>query len=132
MATIWRGGCIIRAKFLNRIKEAYDDDAGPAVADRGAVLPQRDRVRHRRLASCRGDRDATGYPDPRVLLGAVLLRRAAHRRLPAALTQGLRDFFGAHTYGRIDEDPGKNSTPCGVETARKCRSDQGAASCVAG
>ena len=28
-------------------------------------------------------------------------------RLPAALTQGLRDFFGAHTYGRIDEDPGK-------------------------
>ena len=79
LATIWRGGCIIRAKFLNRIKEAFDARPRSADADRGAVFPQRDRGRDRRLASRRGDRHATGYPDPRVLLGAVLLRRAAHR-----------------------------------------------------
>ena len=40
-------------------------------------------------------------------------------RLPAALTQGLRDFFGAHTYGRIDADPTRSSTPCGAATAAK-------------
>ena len=41
-------------------------------------------------------------------------------RLPAALTQGQRDFFGAHTYERIDTDPA-SSTPCGVATAPKSR-----------
>ena len=40
MATIWRGGCIIRAKFLNRIKDAFDDDAELATLHRRAVLPR--------------------------------------------------------------------------------------------
>ncbi len=43
-------------------------------------------------------------------------------RLPAALTQGLRDFFGAHTYGRIDADPAASgSTRCGAGTAARSR-----------
>ena len=52
---------------------------GAALADRGPVLPQRDRVRDRQLAPRRRDRDGAGHPDPRLLLGAVVLRRAAHR-----------------------------------------------------
>ena len=79
MATIWRGGCIIRAKFLNRIKEAFDEDPDAGHPDRRTVLPQRDRGRDRQLAPRRGDRHRTRHPDPRLQLGAVLLRRAAHR-----------------------------------------------------
>ena len=46
-----------------------------------------------------------GVPDARLLLGAGLLRRrCARERLPAALIQGQRDFFGAHTYRRVDRD----------------------------
>lgn len=51
----------------------------PADPDRRAVFPQRDRGRHRRLAPGRGHGHPVGHPDPRLLLGAVLLRRAAHR-----------------------------------------------------
>jgi len=44
-------------------------------------------------------------------------------RLPAALTQGLRDFFGAHTYGRTDADPAARFHTCGVVTAPRSRPD---------
>ena len=107
LATIWRGGCIIRAKFLNRIKEAFDEDAGPADADRGAVLPQRGRGGDRQLAPRRRHRNPARHPDSRLQLGAVLLRRAAHRAAACRADPGLRDFFGAHTYGRIDADRGQ-------------------------
>ena len=59
MATIWRGGCIIRARFLNRIREAYDDDRGPAQPAGGAVLRQR-RVGGRRQLAAGGGRRGPG------------------------------------------------------------------------
>ncbi len=79
MATIWRGGCIIRAKFLNRIKEAFDEDADlptliVAPYFRSAVEAAIDSWRRVVVTAT-----AAGHPDPRLLLGAVLLRRAAHR-----------------------------------------------------
>ena len=104
LATIWRGGCIIRAKFLNRIREAFDENR-TCHPDRRAVLPQRHRGRGRRLAAGGRHRHRTGHPDPGFASALSYYDALRTERLPAALTQGLRDLFGAHTYGRIDADP---------------------------
>src|ERR1700694_4745322 len=105
LATIWRGGCIIRAKFLNRIKEAFDED--PELATliaapyfRSAVESAIDSWRRVGAPPPRVATPFPGFPSPRPYYDAL-----RPERLPAALTQGLRDFFGAHTYGRIDADP---------------------------
>jgi 6-phosphogluconate dehydrogenase len=104
MATIWRGGCIIRARFLDRIRQAYDTD--PALAslllDAGfadAVGQAQDSWR-RVVAGAA----ANGIPAPG-FAGALSYYDGLRRdRLPAALIQGLRDFFGAHTYRRVDRE----------------------------
>ncbi|HEV2638224.1 MAG TPA: NADP-dependent phosphogluconate dehydrogenase [Actinocrinis sp.] len=104
MATIWRGGCIIRARFLDRIKEAYADDAdlpsllvAPYFAD--AVADG--------IASWRGVVSLAvraGIPTPTFSSSLAYLDALRRPRLPAALIQGLRDNFGAHTYQRVDRE----------------------------
>ena len=107
LATIWRGGCIIRAKFLNRIKEAYDDD--PELPTLLVNQYFRDAVE----AAVDGWRRVVvtatqlGIPVPGFSSALSYYDGLRTERLPAALTQGLRDFFGAHTYGRIDADRDK-------------------------
>ncbi len=104
MATIWRGGCIIRAQFLNRIREAYEADAdlpsllvAPYFAD--AV---RDGVDSwRRVVSAAA---LAGIPTPAFASSLSYYDALRRDRLPAALIQGLRDNFGAHTYKRVDKD----------------------------
>jgi 6-phosphogluconate dehydrogenase len=104
MATIWRGGCIIRARFLDRIREAYDSDpelpsllVAPYFADavRAGVQSWRRVVAKAALG---------GIPTP--AFSSSLAYYDAMRRipLPAALIQGLRDNFGAHTYQRTDRE----------------------------
>lgn len=107
MATIWRGGCIIRAKFLNRIKEAYDDDADLATLIAAPYF--RDAVEAGIDSWRRVVIKATelGIPVPGFASSLSYYDALRTERLPAALTQGLRDFFGAHTYGRIDAEPGQ-------------------------
>lgn len=107
LATIWRGGCIIRAKFLNRIKDAFDDD--PALPSlivapyfRSAIEAAIDSWRRVVVTATR-----LGIPIPGFSSALSYYDGLRTERLPAALTQGLRDFFGAHTYGRIDADPDK-------------------------
>ena len=107
MATIWRGGCIIRAKFLNRIKEAFDEDADlpsliVAPYFRAAIEESIDSWRRVVVKATE-----LGIPIPGFSSALSYYDALRTERLPAALTQGLRDFFGAHTYGRIDADPGK-------------------------
>ena len=107
MATIWRGGCIIRAKFLNRIKEAFDEDADlptliVAPYFRSAIEAAIDSWRRVVVTATQ-----LGIPIPGFSSALSYYDALRTERLPAALTQGLRDFFGAHTYGRIDEDPSK-------------------------
>ncbi len=102
MATIWRGGCIIRARFLDRIREAYDDDPGRPtllVAPSFVDAVQAGVDSWRRVVVVAAD---LGIPAP--AFGSLLSYLDALRRprLPAALTQGLRDNFGAHTYERVD------------------------------
>ena len=102
VASIWRAGCIIRARFLNRITEAFvrrpdlpnlllDEHLGKAVADR---LPAWRRVVQTAIG--------LGIPVPAfsVSLGYYDGYRSA--RLPANLIQAQRDFFGAHGFERLD------------------------------
>ncbi|MFC5260527.1 NADP-dependent phosphogluconate dehydrogenase [Kribbella qitaiheensis] len=104
MATIWRGGCIIRARFLDRIKEAYDRDADlPSllVDDyfKDAVANGQDAWR-RVVATAA----TVGVPAPGFSAALSYYDGLRAERLPAALIQGLRDLFGAHTYRRTDRE----------------------------
>jgi 6-phosphogluconate dehydrogenase len=102
IATIWRGGCIIRAKFLNRIVEAYRRD--PALhnllLDRYFTRAIRKAQPKWRLVLSTGIKHGVATPAFSASLAYFDSYRSA--RLPANLLQAQRDFFGAHTYERID------------------------------
>ena len=102
VSKIWRGGCIIRAQFLNRIADAYEVNANleslifdpyfkEAVAK--SVESWRTVVANASLA---------GVPVPAFGSSLSYYDGLRSPRLPAALVQGQRDFFGAHTYKRVD------------------------------
>lgn len=104
IAKIWRAGCIIRAQFLNRITEAYADDpelvalvTAPYFADAVAsALPS-----WRRIVAGAA---LAGIPTPAFASSLSYYDGLRADRLPAALVQGQRDFFGAHTYKRVDRE----------------------------
>jgi len=104
MATIWRGGCIIRARFLDRIREAYAKD--PALPSLLVDPYFRDAVANGQEAWRRVVAHAAmvGIPTPAFSSSLAYYDGLRAERLPAALIQGLRDFFGAHTYRRVDRD----------------------------
>jgi 6-phosphogluconate dehydrogenase len=104
MAVIWRGGCIIRAKFLDRIRAAYAGDPHLptllADPDFGSeVAAAQDAWREVVATAIR-----LGVPVPGFSAALAYYDALRARRLPAALVQGLRDYFGAHTYRRTDRD----------------------------
>ena len=102
VATIWRGGCIIRAQFLNRIVEAYANDATiPTllVDPYFAAAMKEGEAAWRRVVSTAA---LSGIPVPGFGSALSYYDSLASKRLPAALVQGQRDYFGAHTYQRID------------------------------
>ncbi len=104
MATIWRGGCIIRARFLNRIREAYDRDPDlPSllVAPYFVAAVSAGVDSWRRVVA---DATAAGVPAPAFASSLAYFDGLRQDRLPAALIQGLRDYFGAHTYRRVDRE----------------------------
>ena len=104
IAVIWRGGCIIRAAFLDRIRAAYQ--ANPALptllADEDfgkEIAAAQDSWRNVVATAVR-----LGIPVPGFSAALAYYDALRAERLPAALIQGLRDFFGAHTYRRTDRD----------------------------
>ncbi len=102
LATIWRGGCIIRARFLDRIKDAYARDPGLSnlLLDdyfRDAVAGAQDAWR---TVVCTAVE--LGVPTPAFSASLAYYDGFRRERGPASLIQGLRDHFGAHTYRRID------------------------------
>ena len=104
MATIWRGGCIIRARFLDRIRAAYDarPDLPTLLVDpsfAGTLADAQDSWR--RVVSTAA---TIGVPTPGFSSALAYYDGLRRDRLPAALVQGLRDYFGAHTYRRTDRD----------------------------
>ncbi|WP_227982013.1 NADP-dependent phosphogluconate dehydrogenase [Nocardia spumae] len=102
LATIWRGGCIIRARFLNRIKEAYEQD--PVLPTLILAPYFREAIEHAIDSWRRVIATATmlGIPVPAFASSLSYYDALRAERLPAALTQAQRDFFGAHTYERVD------------------------------
>ena len=104
MATIWRGGCIIRAQFLNRISEAYAEHGDIENLMMVPYFTQGLAERAGRVAARGGGGHRAGCGDPGVLQLAVLLRRLPPRTRTGQPHPGLRDYFGAHTYRRIDAE----------------------------
>jgi 6-phosphogluconate dehydrogenase len=103
IATIWRGGCIIRAKFLNRIVEAYrrDSNLHNLLLDRYFTKIIRKTQRNWRVAVSTAIKHGVAVPAFSASLAYFDSYRQA--RLPANLLQAQRDFFGAHTYERVDQ-----------------------------
>jgi 6-phosphogluconate dehydrogenase len=107
VALMWRGGCIIRSVFLGKIKEAFDrnPDLMNLLVDpyfSGEV--QRAQSRWRRAV---GAGVAHGIPLPAMSAALAYFDGYRTGRLPANLLQAQRDYFGAHTYERIDKKRGE-------------------------
>ncbi|GMM95330.1 MULTISPECIES: NADP-dependent phosphogluconate dehydrogenase [Microbacterium] len=104
VSKIWRGGCIIRAQFLNRIAEAYDTEADLPVlltAPYFVEALQRAQTAWREVVATSA---RVGIPAPAFSSSLAYYDGLRADRLPAALIQGQRDFFGAHTYKRVDKE----------------------------
>ena len=102
MARIWRGGCIIRARFLNRITEAYERQADLPLLLADPFFTE---IMDAGVASWRrivAQAALNGVPTPVFASSLAYYDGLRAERLPAALIQGQRDFFGAHTYQRVD------------------------------
>jgi 6-phosphogluconate dehydrogenase len=106
IALMWRGGCIIRSTFLGKIKEAYDHN--PALTN--LLLDPFFRAQVDKAQA--GWRKVTalavehGVPAPTIASAISFYDAYRTARLPANLLQAQRDFFGAHTYERVDRDRG--------------------------
>ncbi len=103
-ALLWRGGCIIRAQFLDRIKEAFDEQPN---LENLLLYPYFEQAIANAQAGWRAVVAAAsllGIPVP--AFSAALNYYDGYRleRLPANLLQAQRDYFGAHTYQRVDRD----------------------------
>jgi 6-phosphogluconate dehydrogenase len=104
VARIWRAGCIIRARFLNDITSAYAADPDLAALllapyFRDALGQTQEAWRRVVVAAAQA-----GIPAPAFSSSLSYYDGLRADRLPAALVQGQRDFFGAHTYRRVDKD----------------------------
>ncbi|MCR2762328.1 NADP-dependent phosphogluconate dehydrogenase [Microbacterium sp. zg.B48] len=103
ISKIWRGGCIIRAQFLNRIADAYAQTPDlPVLLTAPYFVDALTRAQDswRRIVATAA---AAGIPAPAFSSSLSYYDGLRAKRLPAALIQGQRDFFGAHTYKRIDK-----------------------------
>jgi 6-phosphogluconate dehydrogenase len=107
IALMWRGGCIIRSAFLGKIREAFDKkpDLENLLLDpffTGVIEDAQDSWR--RIAAAAVE---NGVPAPALLSALAYFDGYRSERLPANLLQAQRDYFGAHTYERIDRPRGE-------------------------
>jgi 6-phosphogluconate dehydrogenase len=121
IALMWRGGCIIRSAFLGKIKEAFDKESGLAnlLLDpyfKNSVISAQESWR--KVVSVAA---LNGIPVPAFSTALAYFDGYRTERLPANLLQAQRDYFGAHTYERIDKPRGEffhtNWTGRGGETS---------------
>ncbi|MBI5272600.1 MAG: decarboxylating NADP(+)-dependent phosphogluconate dehydrogenase [Chlamydiia bacterium] len=107
IALMWRGGCIIRSKFLGKIKQAYDDNpklASLLVAPFFVTEIQKALPGWRRVVA---EGAMRGIPMPCLSTALSFFDGYRSARLPANLLQAQRDYFGAHTYERVDKPRGQ-------------------------
>ncbi len=127
IALVWRAGCIIRSAFLGKIKEAFDRNPGLSnllLDPYFSGVIERCQASWRRIASKAIE---AGIPVPAFTTALAFYDGYRSGRLPANLLQAQRDYFGAHTYERIDKPRGQffhtnwtgkgGSVPAGTYTA---------------
>ncbi|HOS95862.1 MAG TPA: NADP-dependent phosphogluconate dehydrogenase, partial [Armatimonadota bacterium] len=104
LARIWKAGCIIRAQFLDRVREAYQ--AQPQLPNLLISPSFREEVASRasRWRRVIAQAVACGIPVPAMSASMAYFDGYTSSRLPANLLQAQRDYFGAHTYERIDAE----------------------------
>jgi len=107
IALMWRGGCIIRSAFLGKIKEAFDND--PDLTNLLLDPYFNDAVENAQAAWRRVVSKSVqmGVPVPAMSSGLAFFDGYRNGRLPANLLQAQRDYFGAHTYERVDRPRGE-------------------------
>jgi 6-phosphogluconate dehydrogenase len=107
IARIWKGGCIIRARFLTRIQAAYKKQKQlPNLLldeELGGFL-QANQAKWRRVTALAAEH---GVPDLAMSSSLAYFDSCRRARLPQNLTQAQRDFFGAHTFERVDKPVGQ-------------------------
>jgi len=121
IALMWRGGCIIRSAFLGKIKEAFDNE--PDLTNLLLTPFFKDAVEKAQDSWRRVVTSAVqmGLPVPAISTALAYYDGYRNGRLPANLLQAQRDYFGAHTYERVDKPRGEffhtNWTGRGGDTA---------------
>ena len=104
---MWRGGCIIRSAFLGKIKDAFDKkpDINSLLLDEYFKIEvDASQVGWRRVISTAVE---AGIPVPAMSSALAFYDGYRCERLPANLLQAQRDYFGAHTYERVDKPRGE-------------------------
>ncbi|MDI9426422.1 MAG: decarboxylating NADP(+)-dependent phosphogluconate dehydrogenase [Spirochaetota bacterium] len=107
IALMWRGGCIIRSRFLGRIKEAFDVDPGLSNLVFAPFFAERLLKNEKAIRNVVTEAVAGGIPVPALSSALAWFDALRTERLPANLIQAQRDYFGAHTYERIDKPRGQ-------------------------
>ena len=102
VARIWRGGCIIRAKFLNRISDAFESGEANVSLLFAPYFKDAIETAQRSWRRVVSRAISFGVPVPVFASSLEYFDGLRSDRLPAALIQGQRDYFGAHTYQRVD------------------------------
>jgi 6-phosphogluconate dehydrogenase len=107
IALMWRGGCIIRSAFLGKIKEAFDRN--PNLANLLVDPYFADQIQKAQAGWRRAIAAGVTHGVPMPAMGSALSYFDGYRsaRLPANLLQAQRDYFGAHTYERVDKPRGQ-------------------------
>ncbi len=121
VALMWRGGCIIRSAFLGNISDAYESN--PDIKFLGSDLYFKEILTNSMAAwrKVAGKAIEIGLPMPAMISALTFLDGYTSARLPANMIQAQRDYFGAHTYQRIDQSSRQffhtNWTGSGSDTA---------------
>jgi len=104
VARIWRGGCIIRARFLNDVSDAFSQDGKLKNLLLSPFFLKAVESHQSALREVVRQGAAWGIPLPGLSASLAYIDGYRSERLPANLIQAQRDLFGAHTYERVDED----------------------------
>ncbi len=107
IALMWRGGCIIRSAFLGKIKEAYEQNPNLQSLILAPYFVEELKAAEsgwRKVAALAAE---SGIPTPCISTALAFFDGYRSMRLPANLLQAQRDFFGAHTYERLDRPRGE-------------------------
>jgi 6-phosphogluconate dehydrogenase len=107
IALMWRGGCIIRSIFLGKIKEAFDRNSKLANLMLDPFFRKALNGSHRSWRNVVAAAAKKGIPIPALSTALAFYDGYRTERLPANLLQAQRDYFGAHTYERLDQPRGQ-------------------------